>query len=372
MNQATVLGGAERIMLASMRVAQADGYTPLLACPPGGRLNEAAAAEGFEAIPLEFAWMENRLGPRIVVSYLAGIAWLGRRVRALCRERNVRLLHPASPVAGLYATRAATDLHLPVFLHMHDAQTPKRARREAIRWQARRVSRFLCVSGTVQRMVVGLGIPPDQTTVLYNCLDAAYFTEPPPRMELGPGPHIGLFAQVAPWKGQHVFLEAAELLADRIPSARFHLIGALAHQNDQPYLDALQARAERPPLRGRVIIHGYEPDARAWMTSMDVVAHASVEPEAFGLVVAEAMAMGRPVVATRTGGPEEIVDDGRTGLLAPPSDAAAMADALFAALTRPELGAAARESVISRFSPERFAADLSALYAEALSPARRR
>jgi glycosyltransferase involved in cell wall biosynthesis len=67
-----------------------------------------------------------------------------------------------------------------------------------------------------------------------------------------------------------------------------------------------------------VIFTGFRPDVPEMLQLLDVVAHASIDPEPFGRVIAEALAMKRPVIATRAGGPTEIIDDSRTGFLVPP------------------------------------------------------
>jgi glycosyltransferase involved in cell wall biosynthesis len=280
----------------------------------------------------------------------------------------VTLLHAVSPVAGLYALNASRSLRIPILLHMHDAQPPKRARRLAIRWQARRTTRLVCVSEAVRAMVLSLGVRADKTRVLPNAIDASFFGPPPlPAPEVqGPGPHIGLFAQIVPWKGHHVFLQAAAQLVDRLPDAHFYIIGTLSHPDDQPYLDVLTEMVRRPPLAGRVTLTGFQPDVKGWMAAMDAVAHASIAPEAFGLVIAEAMALGKPVVATTVGGPTEIIENGVTGRLGPPNDPAALADALVQVLGDGPMMERAGASARARFTPETFGDNLMALYRDVL------
>lgn len=365
LNHATILGGAERVTLMAMESARSMGYEAILACPDGGRAPEAARAAGFAVLHCDFAWMQHTLRPGAVTGYLRGIAREGRRVEHLCREHNVGLLHAVSPVAALYAVRASRRLGLPLLLHTHDAQPPKRFRRWVIQYLSRSVSEFLCVSECVRRMIISLDIPVSRTSVLYNAVSSEFFAPPPiPAAEvIGLGPHIGLFGQIVPWKGQRVFLDAAARLTPKHPDAHFHIVGALAHEDDRPYEDDLRQMVERPPLSGHATLDGYQPDARAWMAAMDVVVHASTEMEAFGLVIAEAMALGKPVVATRVGGPEEIIEDGVTGLLVAPGDAGALAAAITRALNEPEMGIRAAAAVRERFSPERFGLGLAEAYA---------
>jgi glycosyltransferase involved in cell wall biosynthesis len=369
LHHATVVGGAERVMLTAMDQARERGLRPVLACPGDGRFATLAREAGFAVVPCALESMRDSRRPGDVARYALSVARVGRRVRDVCSRHDVRLVHAGSPVAGLYAMRASRSLGLPVLLHVHDAQPPKRARRLAIRWQARRATRLVCVSRCVRAMVVSVGVPSDKTSLLANGIDGAFFgPAPAPIPEVrGRGPHIGLFSPIVPWKGHHVFLEAAARLARSHPDARFYVVGTLVDPDHQRYLDDLMAAAARPPLDGRVSFTGFQPDVTRWMAAMDAVAHTSVAPEAFGLVIAEAMALGKPVVATNVGGPAEIVEDGVTGRLVPPGDPVALADALLAVLGDRAMMAHAAAAARARFTPQAFGDRLMSLYHDAVA-----
>jgi glycosyltransferase involved in cell wall biosynthesis len=119
-------------------------------------------------------------------------------------------------------------------------------------------------------------------------------------------------------------------------------------------------------LAGRAGITGFVDDPAAAMRALDVVVHASTQPEPFGLVIAEAMACGRPVIATAAGGAAEIVDDGVDALTVPPSDPQALADAIRRLALDPELrsrmGAAGRAKAERRFDRARLAAEAIPIY----------
>ena len=264
--------------------------------------------------------------------------------------------------------------HVPLLAHMHDAQDPKRSFAIVSRLVALASTRFVCVSEAVRRVMVGLGIAEQRTEVLYNGVQLSYLGErPDPAPEVsGPGPHILMCAQIVPWKGQHVFLDAASRIARKHPTARFYVVGTLAHPDDQSYMDQLRATADEGELRGRVVFAGYQSNVPSWMIAADVIVHASTAGEAFGLVIAEAMALGKRVVASDTGGPREIVEDGVTGRLVPPNDAGALAVAIEDLASRPPddpMGARAARSIRERFTPERFGNELASLYARTLGDA---
>jgi glycosyltransferase involved in cell wall biosynthesis len=119
-------------------------------------------------------------------------------------------------------------------------------------------------------------------------------------------------------------------------------------------------------LQDKIVFTGYRQDIPALMKFMDIVVHASNSPEPFGMVVIEGMAMGKPVVATRAGGPLDIVVDGMTGLLVPVGDAKALAGAVIRLLGEPGLrtrmGVAGRERVEENFCSSIYAEKIGEIY----------
>ena len=126
-----------------------------------------------------------------------------------------------------------------------------------------------------------------------------------------------MFGVIEPRKGQQVFLEAAKLLAARFPTARFWVVGPEALADKAGYARRLRAVAETPALAGRVTFTGHRSDVAAWMRAMDVVTLPSIAHESLGMVLVEAIALGRPTVASRIGGTPEVITDGENGWLVP-------------------------------------------------------
>lgn len=139
----------------------------------------------------------------------------------------------------------------------------------------------------------------------------------------GDAPILGLFGRLAPWKGQHVAIEALARTRD----AHLVLIGG-ALFGEHEHQAALRRQVDASGLDGRVHFLGFRSDVPALMAGVDLALHCSTAPEPFGRVIAEAMMAGVPVIATAAGGALEIVEDGRSGLLVPPGDAAALAAAI--------------------------------------------
>jgi glycosyltransferase involved in cell wall biosynthesis len=164
-------------------------------------------------------------------------------------------------------------------------------------------------------------------------------------------------------KGIDFYLRAARILADRRSDIRFLMIGA--HSSESGYQSDMEVLARRLNIQHQVIFTGQRQDVSEILRDVDLVVHPSLT-EGLSNVILEAMAAGIPVVATRVGGNPELVQDGRTGLLVPPQNAEAIADAICRLLDQPEMarafGEAARERVISEFSIEGMLSKTENLY----------
>lgn len=139
---------------------------------------------------------------------------------------------------------------------------------------------------------------------------------------------VGIVGRLQEWKGQMVFLRAASALTRARPDLRFCVVGGSILGWEKSYERDVRAyAAQDPALAGKVHFAGHQDDAYAWMDALDVVVHASFG-EPFGLVVVEAMALAKPLVATAGGGPSEIVEEGVSGLLVPQRDPEAIVGAV--------------------------------------------
>jgi glycosyltransferase involved in cell wall biosynthesis len=180
---------------------------------------------------------------------------------------------------------------------------------------------------------------------------------------------VGLVATYARWKGHLVFLEAAARLARERPglAARFYVVGGPVYQTGAQFSAAeLREQAAALGLAGSVGFVGFQERPAAVYRALDVVVHASTRPEPFGLVIAEAMACGRAVVAARAGGAAELFAPGEEALGVPPGDPAALAAAVAALAGDPDLGrrlgVAARAAAVRRFAQGRLGPQLRDAY----------
>lgn len=182
------------------------------------------------------------------------------------------------------------------------------------------------------------------------------------------GPLIGMVGRLQRWKGMHVFISAMARVHARRPDARAVIVGA-AHETEPRYARELHAQAHALGLDGVLTFAGFQSNVPEWMQAMDVFVHAS-DREPFGIVVIEAMALGKPVIAGSAGGPAEIVTDGEDGLLVPYGDDESLAGAILRYLDdhalAARLGAAARVRA-AVFDDRTYAAGVIAALRESVS-----
>lgn len=210
--------------------------------------------------------------------------------------------------------------------------------------------------------------------VVYEPIDIQRFSGPQDarsiRQEFSLGDNdylISSIGRITPWKGQHYFLQALAKAVTRYPNLKALIVGTPAGaEKDKQYLDLLRNTVVESSLQNHVVFTGNRSDIPEIMAASDVVVHSACLPEPFGLVIAEAMATGTPVIATRGGGTPEIIEDGVTGLLVTINSADSILDALENLLAsrdlRERISIKARESVSQRFSIAQHVAKIQKIY----------
>lgn len=355
------VGGVERVMVTL--AAARPGGGSILTAPGGGAFERLARERGVPFLP---APVERSaiVGGLRTLAYPARWAVAARAIDAVCARTRPDLIHAHHPASVLQAAHAARRRRLPILFHVHEIGPPKPLYALALRAALRLSARVICVSQAGLALVRGVSAFGD-ARVLHNGVDEAFARRSAAARpaDLGPGgPHVGVFAALEPRKGQDVLLEAAEAIVARAPGAHFWLVGPDALPDKAAYVARLRERAAA--LGEAVRITGYREDVVGLMKAMDVVALPSVAHESLSMVLLEALTLGRPVVASDVGGSAEAVIHGRTGLVVPSGDAAALAAAI-ERLAGPEgraFGERARADAALRFSTGRFAAEIEALY----------
>ncbi len=329
LSYAGVLGGAERVLLdCATRLPR-----PAVVACPEGPLADAARAAGLPVEILEERPLQRR---GALVAAVKGVAGLSGDASRLNRR------HRPSAIAawGARAILAAAGARLgrtPVLAVHHDLLPGAIA--GAVRSATRRAAGTVATSVAVAR---DLRVSHDPV-ILHPGVDLQAWTPqplPPPHP-----PQALVLGALVPWKRADLALEVAA----RIPELQLTVVGAPLPGGEE-FAEALRARAWREDLLGRVTLTGALEDPREAVARAHLLLHCA-DAEPFGMVLVEAMAAGRPVVAADSAGPREIVTAG-AGRLFPPGDADAAARAIQEVLADPGAGAAARRRAETAFDVE--------------------
>jgi len=344
-------GGQNQVLLTVLGM-RALGHRAMLVAHAAGELRQRAK-EGLDLVPLTpktemdlaAAWRLSRLikqlGPDIVHAHDPhGVA-----MAALALSMSTQLAKPP-----LVAARRV-DFHL---------------KGNALsRWKYRQVDCFICASDAIRAMLVADGVPAVRAVTVHEGIDLG-------RVEAAPvadlhaelwlphhAPLVGNVAALVPHKGQRHLIEAAAVVIQKVPDARFVIAG---EGELRPQLERL---IKERHLEKHVFLAGFRPDILSVHKAFDIFVMSSIT-EGLGTSLLDAMACGKPIVATTAGGVPEVVADGRTGILVPPRDHETMAAAIVKLLTeetaRAEMGAAGLARVRTLFSAERMVQDTLAVY----------
>ncbi len=317
------------------------GHTVTLACRPGAWISE------------QFSNHPNRDRLKILPSTLKRWPLKElRRVAKYCREQQVDIVHTHMSSAHFFGVLLRRFHGIPCVATAHNRFVQPH-------WTFN--DHVIATSEATRRFHAWFNLVlPHRITTIRNFIDIERFTGVNPgaraqiRREFGVGNStllVGSIGQICPRKDQFRLVQAMHEVTRRLPSAKLLIVGPLGEPND--YLRAVRAEIARLQLDDVVLWAGERTDIPEILAALDLSVLSSIE-ETLPLVIIESMAAGVPVVATRVGGVEELIEQGQTGLLVPPKDrqglAAAMLEALETRNLRAAWSAAARSKAIEQFS----------------------
>jgi glycosyltransferase involved in cell wall biosynthesis len=238
------------------------------------------------------------------------------------------------------------------------------------------VDQFIHISSNVAEHHIANGTSPQKGNIIHNGVEISPYIRKYDtalvRRELSVKQDeilVGLIARIDWWKGQNYFIEAMGQVAKTIPNLKGLIIGEIYNDRNgrnRQYLNRLRSLVRSLKLNDKIIFTGFRSDIPRLISSLDVVVHASSEPEPFGLVIIETMAAGKPIIATAAGGVLDIIQDGVNGLLVPCKDSKAIAQAIIKIISNPEwarqIGLAARRRVAETFTIQHQVTAMQQLY----------
>lgn len=394
------LGGAETALLdllASLREARPSWALHLVAVADAP-LATRARALGVPVTVLPFPPSIARLGEwgrrggtADRAALLFGLSqaaipatWYVAKLRRLLHGLRPDILHTNGLKMHLLGIWARPS-HAAIVWHLHDYPGARpftsRLLRRYVNHCAGVVANSESVAGEA-RALFGDGI---HVYPVHNAVDLDRFSPEGPVLDLDalaglppaePGTiKVGLVATFARWKGHLTFLKALARLPSGLGVRGYIVGGPLYHTDRSQYsMKELRAYAQELGILSRVGFTGFVADSPSAIRALDVVVHASTDPEPFGLAIAEAMACARPVIVSDAGGAAEIVAGGVNALVHPPGDVNALAECLVELVAnrdlRTGLGCRARKSAEKQFHRGRLAEQLVPVYREATSRSR--
>lgn len=269
-----------------------------------------------------------------LIALLDVVEAVGNATRILWQWRRHRfhLIHLNNGFVPLEAFLASKILGIPLLVHLRGFLTPREHPSDSTR---RQVAWVIAVSDAVADHVHALGVPYERITTIYDPVDVNLFDAAAPersfvRESWGLSESdiaVGIFGRVIAWKGHREFVQAVLAAMPQNPAIRGVIVGDQSDGALEYYEDVCRLISESP-YRDRFVLAGYLEDVEASYHAMDIVVHASIEPEPFGMVVPEGMAARKAVIAAAAGGPLEVVAAGTDGLLVPPGDVTALSRAI--------------------------------------------
>jgi glycosyltransferase involved in cell wall biosynthesis len=351
-------GGAERVLINIVENLDRARYGSVICLLKDGWLATQLRQRGFETIT-----MPQRTGH--------DPAWVYKCI-GLIRRKRIAMLHTHEFGMNTYGSLASWFTRVPMIATVHGkAYYGERWRRRmAYRLVARRAVQMVAVAEDIRRFLIDrVGAIPERVRTIYNGVDAKAVCSAEDgarvRRELGipeATPVIGTIANLYPVKGHTYLLKAAAEVAKVVPQAVWLLAGRGS------LLGQLQDEACRLGIAERVRFLGFRDDPAALLQALDLFVLPSLS-EGLSVAVLEAMAAGKPLVATDVGGNREVIVDSRTGFLVPPRDPSALAAKTMTLLRDKSLadlyGANGRARIHQEFSLERMVSAYEQLYAEA-------
>ncbi len=318
-------GGMKNHLINLVRYTDKKRFDVTVACPLNTALWDELTALGVQTFPIplvgELSPTRDYAAVHSLVKYL--------------NQSGTTILHAHSSKGALVGRLAALMARTPVVIFTaHNSifyeewpEWKKKLFATVERFLARFTDKIITVSDALkQELMEREGLPAKQLTTIYNGIEVEKFAAKVDTMSVRRslnipelGPVVGTIARLAPQKGVSYFLKAASLLKEY--QVNFLVVG------DGPLRETLEQEATELGLQNRVIFAGQRENIAEILSVLDIYVLPSVT-EGLPLTILEAMAAGKPVVATRVGGVPEAIAEGKTGLVVPSRDPEALAVAL--------------------------------------------
>jgi glycosyltransferase involved in cell wall biosynthesis len=363
-------GGGERVFAQLINRLSGKRYKIMVTCLPTGVFIEKIKGTGVQVRPVD---MSNRFNPRVIL-----------QLADLMKREKVDIVHSQGARADFFARMAAKFAGVPIVISTVPMPvegfdvSPIRKLIYTVfnRFSERFVDRFIVVSDALEKaMIEKHKIEPQKVVKIYNGIETDEYCMADEeivcrrsrfRKESGLGedvPVIGVIGRLVWQKGFKYFIEAIPDVLKEFKEARFLLVG------EGKLEDELKAKSRKLKLEDKIIFTGFMSDIKDVLASIDILVIPSLH-EGLPVVLLESMAMMKSIVATNIEGVMEILENGVTGLLVPPRDIKALAEAIINMLTHKDealqMGITARKVVTERFGVDIMVQKVEDVYEELL------
>jgi glycosyltransferase involved in cell wall biosynthesis len=391
LNPSSHLGGAERNLIDTICAARQQDPTikpiVLITAHEGPLVTELTHL-GVEVVLLELPSKIARLGDSgsnegdrqisSIVTSARNISLLSDlwRYRSQLHQTIVAIAPDAIHSNGMktHLLVASLRLSVPIIWHLHDFIGSRLLIKQLLRLFVDRVTVAIAISQAIADDWQAV-FPKLPIELIYNAVDTDRYRLLPLVAVPSPAPStikIGLVATYALWKGHDIFIQAIGHLARQHPelksTVKFYIIGGAIYQTarSQYSREELHQLARSANVEDWIEFIDFQSDIVSSYNRLDIVVHASTQPEPFGRTIVEAMACEKAVIVANAGGAAELFVDRETAIGVTPGDPLALAAALLETIAHPAtrlaIGKAGRISAIERFSCNRLGSELTSLY----------
>jgi len=296
------------------------------------------------------------------------------RIVKIAKSHKVNLIHinTAFVLEGILAARI---LKVPCIVHVRGYFRPEE---KHILNVVRLISHMICVSKAVANSEYAGRTLHSKRTTIYDPVDLKLFDGNSNKRESirrhwnlrEEDIAVGIFGRVVQWKGQLEFVRAILNVMKVKKNVRAFIVG---DESDGPveYFNQIKEIINNSDMKASFILTGYQEDVEAYYFAMDIVVHASIEPEPFGMVVPEGMAAKKPLIAMNAGGPPEVINPGVDGILITPGDIEGMTAAILELandpIKRQVMGLNGYNKARERFTIQSIASEVESVYKKLLS-----
>ena len=358
------IGGAERDLISLLKTLDRHKWEPHVVCPGTGPFREQLHTI---AVPTHALSLPPWRKPLAVFQRRSAVG----RLEALLNQLDPAMVHVNDiwwvPHTERANARRRSD-SVPIMAHVRQEIEPAKVGR----YELDRVEAVIAISRQIEQSLIAGGVSASKVRTLYSGIDLSQRQAPHDdqaiRRMIGlpkGAVLLGTVANLFPRKGYEVMLQALPAIIHAVPTVHYVIVGS----DDSDYADRLKRLAHELKIADRVHIVGFQDPVQPFLAALDLYVHPALM-EGFGIAVVEAMAMGKAVVATTTGGIPEVVAQGETGLLVLPGDAESLAETVVLLLEdrtrREQMGLCGRRRAQERFSLDAYVAHMEQLYGEML------